>query len=346
MTSGARRGTYLETRSPRLRSVREVTREVGVEGVLSPISLDTADVALALAVGRALFLWALNPMLLTRPETGVILDANPAASQAIGLSVRELRSRKLNDFRDRTDTRWASALRQRARTGRFISELSVRSADGTVFPAEVSSYTFDVGGRHYAVVIMRDISERKALESQLREALTAVERLAVSDDLTGLFNRRGLSTVGRQLIEEARRQQHPVSLLVLDVDGLKAVNDRHGHAVGDEMLRDVTAALTSGLRTADVIARIGGDEFAVILSGVQADSDAALAVRRINAYLARRARRENRPYQLTVSAGAAIGYPDVTYDLDSLLRAADEAMYNDKRRRAPRRPRPRRTPKE
>jgi diguanylate cyclase (GGDEF)-like protein/PAS domain S-box-containing protein len=309
-------------------SDRTSSREA--RGVLAPINLDAADIALALAVGRNLFLWAPDPMLLTQAD-GVILDANPAACQTLGLSLAQIRARDLDSLRDQSDRRWSAALRQRTRTGRFVGEISMLRADGTVFPAEVSSSMFDVGSNQYAVLIMRDVSERKALEERLRQALHEQERLAISDDLTALLNRRGFLTIGRQVAAEAQRAQHPLVVLLLDVNRLKQVNDEFGHAIGDQMLRDVASVLKASLRTADVIARIGGDEFAVVLTGLRASAAASWAVHRIGNQLAEYAREAQRSYTLTVSIGLATGGDDTTYDLESLLRQADDAMYEAKR---------------
>ncbi len=297
------------------------------------MGLDSADVALSLAVGRALFQWALDPMMLTEPRTGAILDANPAACRVLGLSVEEIRERGRDGLRDPDDERWVAGVRERAHTGSFVGELSMRRGDGSTFPADVSSAVFEVAGREYAVLIFRDMTDTRALERQLRETLGEMSRLATVDDLTGVLNRRGFMTVGHQLVEEARRQQHPLVVLLADVDRLKAVNDEQGHAAGDAMLRDVAARLTAQLRGADVVARIGGDEFAIILSGARAPSDAALAVERINGDLETFAHRKHRSYPLSVSVGVATSSGASGYDLDALLRVADTAMYAAKQLR-------------
>ena len=303
----------------------------------SDLNVHSEDTPLALAVGRALFLWALNPMMLTRPDTGAILDANPAACRTLGLSVEEIRARGREGLRDPADDRWAAGLRQRAHTGSFVGELSLQRGDGTMFPAEVSSALFEVDDRPYAVLVFRDVSEQRATERRLRDALEEMSRLATTDQLTGLLNRRGFMTIGHTLEEQAHRNEHPLVVLTADVDGLKSVNDRFGHAAGDDLLRDVAATLTASLRTADVIARLGGDEFGVILTGARAAADAATAVERINANLEKRSReRWGRPVR--VSIGIASGKPGSAFSLYGLLRIADDAMYAQKpsTRRSPR----------
>ena len=305
-------------------------------GIATEVSLTDLDVRakggpLELAVGRALFLWALDPMMLTRPETGEILDANPAACRTLGLSVAEIRALGRKGLADPTDERWAAGVRHRALTGSFVGELSMRRGDGSAFPAQMSSAVFEVDQQQYAVLIFRDVSEQRELERRLKDALDEMSRLATSDPLTGLLNRRGFMTIGHTLEEEAHRSGVPLVVLVADVDRLKEVNDEFGHAAGDDMLRDVAASLTATLRTADVIARVGGDEFGVILTGARAVTEAAAAADRINDSLTTRARRQQRDYPVTVSIGIASGGPGSAFSLHGLLREADEAMYARKR---------------
>ncbi|MFL6136516.1 MAG: GGDEF domain-containing protein [Frankiaceae bacterium] len=299
---------------------------------LTELDVRIAGVPVALAVGRALFLWALDPMMLTQPDTGAILDANPAACRTLGLSVEEIRALGRDGIRDMNDERWITGLRQRAHTGSFVGEASMRRGDGSTFPAEMSSAVFEVEDHRYAVLIFRDVSEQRALERQLHDTLREMSRLATIDPLTGLLNRRGFMTVGHALEEQAHRQRLPLVVLALDVDQLKQVNDQYGHAAGDDMLCDVAATLTATLRGADVIARLGGDEFGVILTGARAAVDAALAAERINNDLDDHAKRQQRPYRLRVSVGVAAGSAGSAFSLYGLLRDADDAMYEDKRR--------------
>lgn len=306
---------------------------ITVDVSLTDLDVRAEGVPVALAVGRALFLWALDPMMLTRPDTGAILDANPAACRTLGLSVEEIRERGRDGVRDPDDERWPVGLRHRAHTGSFVGELSMRRSDGSVFPAQVSSAVFDVDDRQYAVLIFRDVSDQRALERQLRDTLDEVSRLATIDPLTGLLNRRGFMTIGRTLEENAHRHGEPLVVLVADVDALKYVNDTFGHAAGDEMLREVATTLSATLRTADVIARLGGDEFGVILTGAPAAADAAVAADRINQALHDQADRTHRQYPITVSIGIASGGPGPAFSLYELLRTADEAMYRHKRER-------------
>jgi len=170
--------------------------------------------------------------------------------------------------------------------------------------------------------------------NQATTALLAAEQfaqlrfLADHDPLTNLLNRRSFV---RELEVEVRRSQRysrPLALLLFDFDDLKVLNDTHGHAAGDDALRDVASTLRSELRTADHAFRIGGDEFAVIMPEAT-EADANAAAERI----AESAQRSPRPgeWRLTMSVGVALC--DSQRDSAALLRAADEAMYQMKRRR-------------
>jgi diguanylate cyclase (GGDEF)-like protein/PAS domain S-box-containing protein len=311
-------------------AVKPIT-DTEVEVSLTDLDVRADDVPFELAVGRALFLWALEPMMLTRPAGGAILDANPAACRTLGRSVEKIRRHGRDGLWDQSDGRWKGALRQRALTGSFVGELPMQRGDGSTFPAEVSSSVFNVGVEQYAVLTFRDVSEQRALEQRQRDTLNEMSRLATNDPLTGLLNRRGFTTIGRALEEEAHRQGSPLVVLTADVDGLTAVNDESGHAAGDDMLCDVAATLSATLRSADVIARLGGDEFGVIVQGTRALTDATIAAERINHDLAERAQRQRRPYPLTVSIGVAYGRAGSVFSLQGLLRSADEAMYQNKR---------------
>lgn len=135
----------------------------------SELDLSGGSVPVALALGRALFVWALDPIMLTRPDTGEILDANPAACRTLGLTVEEIRARGRAGLQDAEDQeRWLAGVRQRAHSGSFVGELSMRRGDGTTFPAESTSAVFKVDDQQYAVLIFRDVSEPRALERQLR----------------------------------------------------------------------------------------------------------------------------------------------------------------------------------
>jgi len=200
-------------------------------------------------------------------------------------------------------------------------------ADGSSVWVLVSTATVPEAPGRPAHLIMHveDIDARKALEAELLHR-------AQHDPLTGLANRSLLA----QRIDDAlmRRQVRPSCLLFVDLDGFKAINDRHGHAVGDQLLQQLARRLTTLLRPQDVCARLGGDEFVVLCVDTEPHQAEAIA-ERLRAAVAEPFAIEDQA--ITITAAIGVSASDVTTAIDPahLLRQADERMYEAKRRRGP-----------
>jgi diguanylate cyclase (GGDEF)-like protein len=160
--------------------------------------------------------------------------------------------------------------------------------------------------------------------------LQAARAETLLDSLTGLYNRRGFLDVAERQLRHAERAGVPALLLFLDVDGFKAINDNLGHAHGDLALTEVADALRRTFRGTDVLARLAGDEFAVLSTGA-GPAIAGPLVTRLAATLDQA--RERRRYPLTVSVGSAVCEPVERCSLEQLLERADRDMYENKRRR-------------
>jgi diguanylate cyclase (GGDEF)-like protein len=160
------------------------------------------------------------------------------------------------------------------------------------------------------------------------DELKTIHRSAITDPLTGLYNRRLFNETFDKELNRARRYSHPLSLVTLDLHRFKEVNDKHGHPRGDEVLRATAATLKKALRTSDSAFRIGGDEFALLLP--QTDSAQASALsRRIGMVFADFLR----PLELTISVSMDHGvstYPQDAEQRDQLIRIADERLYESK----------------
>jgi len=157
-----------------------------------------------------------------------------------------------------------------------------------------------------------------------------IARLAVTDELTGLPNRRRFLEVVRLEVQRARRYSRPLTLLMVDLDRLKQINDQNGHAAGDVMLRGVADGLRSSMRQTDVPARLGGDEFAVLLPETGRDDALPIAERiRVNVEKFR-AVVEGAEISSTVSIGLVSRNAGELTDLPSLIRLADDALYRAK----------------
>jgi len=179
------------------------------------------------------------------------------------------------------------------------------------------------------VAVVLHLSRTRSV-ARLEAARESIRALAVTDELTGLANRRGLMLAGTPLLEHAERAGRAVTLLYIDVDGLKQVNDGQGHAAGDRLLVTVGDALREVFRSADVVARTGGDEFAVLLVGC-GRREAGMLQQRLAARL--------KSLHASASVGAAYrdvdgqGDPGGPVSLEELVDQADLAMYAVKARR-------------
>ncbi|MGJ4893122.1 diguanylate cyclase [Bradyrhizobium sp. HKCCYLR20261] len=197
----------------------------------------------------------------------------------------------------------------------------LRDADGAFAAAWVTIFSIELV--LYAVgtvfVIFMLVSER---------IVSAHKRAATTDPLTGLLNRRGFADACAQLIEREARAERPVSVLIFDIDHFKSINDRFGHAEGDEVLKVFADVVVDKLRLTDISGRIGGEEFAALLPC--SIEEAMVAAERVRqAFAASGVVCEEKPVDTTVSIGVA-GGPAGT-ELDVLLAAADTALYKAKR---------------
>jgi diguanylate cyclase (GGDEF)-like protein len=166
-----------------------------------------------------------------------------------------------------------------------------------------------------------------ALQRVASEARLAY--LAQFDPLTGLPNRALLADRFSQMIVQAKRRRSPLAVLFIDLDGFKAVNDTLGHAGGDELLKDVAARLQSAVRTGDTVARISGDEFAIVLTDLVRPEDAALVAQKVIDLLGESVQVRGNELFVTASVGIA-AFPADGRDAETLIGAADAAMYRAK----------------
>ena len=203
-------------------------------------------------------------------------------------------------------------------------EMWNRRKDGSLFPVwqQISVIRGEDGRVTNYTSIFSDISELKAIEQQLAH-------LAHHDELTGLPNRLYFRAQVDQSLQQARRHGHHMALLFLDLDGFKQINDSFGHDVGDLLLKEIAKRLSDSLREEDMVARMGGDEFIIILNQINHQDDAALVAANIVTALARPV--ELTHHTLTPFCSIGIGiYPDDGESVIGLQKAADHAMYQAK----------------
>lgn len=268
----------------------------------------------------ALFILGLDPQQL--------VYMNRTCWAALGYSEEELRSLfsvapgdVLPDIQN-----WSGALKELAqRKGSAIFQQQVRHHNGELIPMEVSVKHMERHGRDYLICIGRNNSE------QLRTA-ARLHRLSHQDGLTGLYNRRFFDQALTDQWRKLRRQEHPLGLLMLDVDHFKSYNDTLGHQAGDEALKKLAAALNSHLlRDGDYACRYGGEEFAIILPGADEAQCVKVGQRLHDAVARLELFHPAAPAgRLTVSIGAASLVPMAEWSPSDLIRLADSALYRAK----------------
>jgi len=169
-----------------------------------------------------------------------------------------------------------------------------------------------------------------SLIRHLRESKERYSALSLTDDLTGLYNRRGLYALGEHELKMANRLKRGMYILAADMDGLKIINDTLGHQEGDKAITLIADVLKESFRDVDVIARIGGDEFVMVPIGMTGDN-IGIVLERLQKGLELQDAKTSGRYKLSLSVGTAYYDPDQPCSLDELLRRADKVMYEQKR---------------
>lgn len=264
--------------------------------------------------------------IITTNAVGDIQGFNPAAEkifgytqqEAIGKNVKMLMPEPVRSGHDAyvkryLDTGHAKFL---GVPGREV--MAVRKS-GEIFPMEMSVSEMMLGGQRYFVGITRDITERKRAESK-------IAHLAHHDYLTGLPNRAKFMSDLELSTLLAKRNKYRVAVLFLDLDGFKKINDVLGHDAGDLLLQEVASRLAAAIRASDTVARVGGDEFILVLNNVGPDENVALVAAKIIAALSHPFDLKGKECQVGGSIGISI-FPDDTENTERLVKQADEAMY-------------------
>jgi diguanylate cyclase (GGDEF)-like protein/PAS domain S-box-containing protein len=267
-----------------------------------------------------------------KDRDGVYLNYNLAALDYVGW-----RPNPDDRLRDADLVDAETAERRRRGDLRAMEQGMARNEEWFVYPdgrqrlmETVKTVCRDREGTVLGVVgISRDVTDRRAMEEMLRRSEAEKDHLANHDPLTGLPNRRLFFARTDAELERSCRIDQPLALLFIDLDGFKPVNDRLGHGAGDQVLRVTAERLSGCLRGSDLVARIGGDEFTVLLEGIGSPADAE----RIAGKLIRALSAEITLGSERVSVGASIGialYPRDADDARSLVKAADDALYRAK----------------
>jgi len=269
-----------------------------------------------------------NAIVLSRLRDGRILEVNGGFLKMSGFRADEIRGRtalELNIWMGEEDRQ--VIVSELSRAGRVVSrEMPLRNKFGKKITALLAVEVITIDGEKCILTTVSDITERKRMEEEIRE-------LSLRDALTELYNRRGFFTVAEQEMKTAKRAGMKLCLTFIDCDGLKAINDTFGHEEGDAALTATAEVLRQTFRTSDIIARMGGDEFAV-LTAEATDVDPEILSRRLQANIAAYNDQHARPWQLAMSWGTLVYNPEQPVILDEIIAAADGLMYRNKKAKA------------
>jgi diguanylate cyclase (GGDEF)-like protein/PAS domain S-box-containing protein len=205
-----------------------------------------------------------------------------------------------------------------------ILELDLVRKDGNTVPVE-GNFCFLRDRTEKAIgmlSILRDITERKRMEDEILA-------LSITDQLTGLHNRRGFLSLAEQQLKLSNRNKNRMLLFFADLDLLKWINDTMGHEEGDKALIEAATVFKETFRTSDIIARLGGDEYAALTVDIT-DTNSEILTARMQSVIDTRNNRENRKYRLSISVGCSYYDPENPCTIDDLIVRADKLMYEQK----------------
>jgi diguanylate cyclase (GGDEF)-like protein len=256
-------------------------------------------------------------------HSGRVIDINPSAMRTLGVNDGDA----LN--RNATSLIPSPAIPDMLNQRRTSCEITLLEGSYHVIATPLAS---EDDGRRQIALVFRDITDRRDQELQLKRVKNRMERLAQTDSLTGLHNRRYFMRRLSEEVERVKRQGYTLSVLLIDLDYFKHVNDTHGHNVGDRVLRVIANVCDEVKRVTDVCSRIGGEEFAILLPDTEGPGALKLAQRlrdTISNQFIAAAAEDAPPIRVTASIGVATVSRHSPY-LEHVLSQADQALYQAK----------------
>ena len=264
------------------------------------------------------------PLLIVRAGDQQMIYANERALQQFALNVDSLQGRSLADFH--VDPEIRSALPEALSRHGSVRDYEVHLKDfnGREFWLLLSAQPIRYGGIVGLLVALANIDDRKRMQEDMRKK-------AMHDQLTGLPNRASFLESLDRAVRKARRRQGLFSVLFVDLDHFKAVNDTLGHGAGDQLLQRVSERLSSAVRESDLVARMGGDEFVVLIEEHRGPEEVMIVAQKILTFLERPVLLDGREVSVSGSVGIA-SFPDDGDEVETLMKNADAAMYQAKER--------------
>jgi diguanylate cyclase (GGDEF)-like protein/PAS domain S-box-containing protein len=277
---------------------------------------------------REIFDRAASGIVLFEPTSRRVLDANPQAQRLVGATLDELRRR---DVATIFDTPVSLSPRNERESAADVRSAQILRGDGDRRDVEFSVADIDPGTGRVHAMLLQDVSHRREAERRAQEHQLSLQHLATHDALTGLPNRAFLNEELPRLIDEAARRGDSLSILYIDCDNFKNINDSRGHSIGDDYLRSVARRLRDSIASPDLVVRMGGDEFLVVTRHYGLEPDSAAIAERVAAALKKPVRLGEATYSATTSIGLSV-YPRDATTMSELLRSADIALYEAKAR--------------
>ena len=263
-------------------------------------------------------------LICTHDMEGRLLTVNQAALTLTGYTTEQVIGRSLRDVLSPLSRQvFPLYLERMEHAGTDDGMMHVQAMGGRELAWKYRNVRIDEPGKpSYVLGHAQDVTELREAEKHLRQ-------LAMTDDLTGLLNRRGFLVNGSRLLRDAVEQGKGAAVFYVDIDGLKAINDDHGHDAGSTLIVAAAEAMKNSFRAADVLARIGGDEF-VALVIVPPDNIATIS-KRLKWHVDKFNTGSALPYSLSMSIGVSRLDPGTSTTLEGLVNEADMAMYRQKR---------------
>ncbi len=256
---------------------------------------------------------------------GTIRNWNPGAERIYGYTAEHVLGKSVEMLAFGEQRADLARVVQKAAEGESVQhhETVTETRDGRSIDVSLTLSPIFSGGEVTGIsAIARDITAEAALREELR-------MLSLVDTLTELYNRRGFFHLAQQQMKIARRTEQPLMLFYADMDGLKQINDRYGHGTGDKAINEVADILLDTFRESDIVARMGGDEFAVMALHTGEKHQQELR-ERLSRRIQEKNQDESRPYELSVSFGVTTYDPKEPRALDELIADADTRMYERK----------------